>query len=198
MSEKNIEIIKDYLSQVSSSLGNLPVDKIIEVIEVLNKVCVNNKKVLIFGNGGSAATASHFASDLSKGAICEDKPRFKALALCDNTPLLSAWANDTDYGNIFSEQLENFADPGDVAIAISGSGNSMNILNGIKTARAKGATTVGFIGFDGGKLKHIVDIPVVVPNHNMEQVEDIHLMLEHIITTCLRLGTGDWGLEIRD
>ncbi|MCK5124579.1 MAG: phosphoheptose isomerase, partial [Dehalococcoidia bacterium] len=92
----------------------------------------------------------------------------------------------TAYENIFAEQLENFIEVGDIAIGISGSGNSQNVLNGVKGAKAKGATTIGFIGFDGGKLKELVDIAIVVPNHNMEQVEDIHLLLEHVITTCLR------------
>ena len=90
------------------------------------------------------------------------------------------------YENIFAEQLENFIKPGDVAISISGSGNSANVLNGVKVAKAKGATTVGFIGFNGGKLRELVDIAVVVPSHNMEQVEDIHLLVGHIIKTCLR------------
>jgi len=106
--------------------------------------------------------------------------------LTDNVPLLSAWANDTAYENVFAEQLENFIEMGDIAIGISGSGNSQNVLNGVKVAKAKGATTIGFIGFDGGKLKDLVDLAIIVPNHNMEQVEDIHLLLEHVITTCLR------------
>lgn len=195
MNKESLEIIKNYLSRVAHTLNQLPVDKIAKVVEVLDKARDKGRKVFIFGNGGSASTASHFASDLAKGAICQGKPRFKAFALTDNVPLLSAWANDTDYGNIFSEQLENFIEPGDVGIAISGSGNSLNVLNGAKTAKAKGATTIGFIGFDGGKLKDLVDIALVVPNHNMEQVEDIHLLLEHVITTCLRVGSGN--LELR-
>ena len=110
----------------------------------------------------------------------------KAFALTDNVPLLSAWANDTAYENIFAEQLENLVETGDIAIGISGSGNSQNVLNGVKVAKAKGASTIGIIGFDGGKLKRLVDLAIVVPNDNMEQVEDIHLLLAHIITTCLR------------
>ena len=118
--------------------------------------------------------------------VCLGKPRVKAFALTDNVPLLSAWANDSDYENIFAEQLENFIEAGDIAIAISGSGNSANVLNGVKLARAKGVTTIGFIGFDGGTLKELVDIAVIVSCHNMEQVEDIHLLFGHVITTCLR------------
>ena len=157
-----------------------------EVIDVLEEARDKGRSVFLFGNGGSAATASHFASDLAKGAISLGKPRVKAFALTDNVPLLSAWANDSAYENVFAEQLENFIEVGDIAFGISGSGNSPNVLNGIKVAKAKGATTIGFIGFDGGKLRELVDVRIIVSSHNMEQVEDIHLLLEHIITTCLR------------
>ena len=190
MNEENTEIITNYIAQVADTLNKLPVDKITRVVEVLAEARDRGNRVFIFGNGGSAATASHFACDLDKGAICKSKPRFKAFALTDNVPLLSAWANDTDYSNIFAEQLENFIERGDVAIAISGSGNSPNVLNAVKTAKTKGATTIGFIGFNGGKLKGLVDIALVVPNNNMEQVEDIHLLLGHVITTCLRKDGG--------
>ena len=189
MDEKNFEIITTYLHQTIIALGRLPVDRVSQVVRVLRDVRDRGNNIFIFGNGGSAATASHFASDLAKGAICDGKPRLKAFALTDNVPLLSAWANDTVYDNIFSEQLENFVEPGDAAIAISGSGNSPNVLNGAKVARARGAITIGFTGFDGGKLKGLVDIAIIVPSHSMEQVEDIHLLLEHVITTCLRQKT---------
>ncbi len=188
MSQKVPETIKKYISEVSATLQRLPADNIAQVVELLEEARLKAKRVFIFGNGGSAATASHFAADLSKGAISEGKARIKAFALTDNVPLLTAWANDTVYESIFAEQLENFIEPGDVAIGISGSGNSPNVLNGIKVAKAKGATTIGFIGFNGGRLKELVDIRIIVPSYNMEQVEDIHLLLEHAITTCLREG----------
>jgi len=171
-----------------NALSNLPVDDINHVVMLIEEARVNGKKIYIFGNGGSAATASHFACDLSKGAITDGKPRIKAFALTDNVHLLTAWANDTDYDRIFAEQLENYIEMGDVAIGISGSGNSQNVLNGMKVAKEKGASTVGFIGYDGGKLKDIVDAHVIAPIHNMEQSEDIHLLLEHIVTSCLRDG----------
>lgn len=188
MSQRAPETIKKYISEVSTTLEELPMEKIAQVVELLEEARLKARRVFIFGNGGSATTASHFASDLAKGAICPGKPRLKAFALTDNIALFSAWANDTSYENVFAEQLENFIEPGDIAIGISGSGNSPNVLNGIKVAKAKGATTIGFIGFDGGKLKELVDIAVIVPSHNMEQVEDIHLLMEHVITTCLRQG----------
>lgn len=183
---KVLDAIAKYISGVSVTLEKLPVEKIVEVIDLLEKARLEGNKVFIFGNGGSAATASHFASDLSKGAIRKGKPRINAFALTDNTPVLTAWANDTSYENVFAEQLENCVDSGDVVIGISGSGNSLNVLKAMNVAKAKRASTVGFIGFDGGKLKSLVDIAIIVPSHNMEQVEDIHLLLEHVITTCLR------------
>ena len=168
MNEEIARIIRNYLSEVSATLGKLSVEEIVQVVEIIERARGKGKRVYIFGNGGSASTASHFASDLSKGAICQGKPRIRAFALTDNVPLLSAWANDTSYENIFAEQLENFIERGDIAIGISGSGNSQNVLNGVKVAKSKGATTIGFIGFDGGKLKDLVNLAVIVPNHNME------------------------------
>ena len=188
MSEGTKEIITAYISEVGNTLANLQMDGITRVVNLIEDARLKGKRVFVFGNGGSAATASHFASDLSKGAISKGKPRIRAHALTDNVPGLSAWANDTSYENIFSEQLENHVESGDIAIGISGSGNSQNVINGMKAARAKGASTIGFIAFDGGKLKGCVDIDIIVPTFNMEQAEDIHLLLCHVITTCLRGG----------
>jgi len=168
------------------TLDKLPVDRIIRVVEVLNEPRDKGKRVFTFGNGGSAATASHIACDFSKGAASQDRPGLRAYSLNDSIPLTTAWANDTDYETIFSAQLAGLADPGDVVIAISGSGNSPNVLNGVRAARIRGATTIGFSGFDGGRLESLVDIAIVVNNHVMEQVEDVHLLLGHVITTCLR------------
>jgi D-sedoheptulose 7-phosphate isomerase len=179
-------IIDKYRSDVSLTLGKLPTDKIAEVVDVLAQARQNGNRVFIFGNGGSATTASHFASDLSKGAIADGKPRIKAFALNDNVPMMTAWANDTAYENIFAEQVENCVDAGDVVVGISCSGNSPNVLKGVKAARAKGATVIGFVGCDGGKLIDLVNVAIAVPCTQIEQVEDIHLLLEHVITTCLR------------
>lgn len=182
------EGLKRYISEVQEVLQRLPVDEIAGVADIIEMARSHGRKVFLLGNGGSASTASHFASDLCKGAMCAGKPRIKASALTDNLALLTAWANDSDYANIFAEQLENTVEPDDVVIGISGSGNSPNVLNAMKAAKAKGAATVGFTGFHGGKLKDLVDVAIVVPCHKMEQIEDIHLMLEHMITTCLREG----------
>jgi D-sedoheptulose 7-phosphate isomerase len=138
------------------------------------------------GNGGSAATASHFACDLSKGTLMPGRPRFRVIALTDNMALFSAYANDYGYDSVFAQQLASIMRPGDVVVGISGSGNSPNVISAIELANKMQATTIGLTGFEGGKLSSLVDICVLVPNHCMEQIEDIHLMLEHTICTCLR------------
>jgi D-sedoheptulose 7-phosphate isomerase len=138
--------------------------------------------VYLFGNGGSAALASHFACDLGKGtAYCNGGKRFRVLSLTDNLPTLTAWANDTNYEDVFSEQLRNFVQPGDVALAISGSGNSKNVLNALRVAREARATTVGISGFQGGEMKPLCDICVVVPSENMQIIEDLHVAMSHSI-----------------
>ena len=182
------ESIETYISEVGNLLEELSAQDIAQIVAVLDETRQAGGRVFVFGNGGSAATASHFASDLAKGAICEGKRRMRAFALTDNVPLLSAWANDCDYASVFAEQLEGFIEEDDVAIGISGSGNSQNVLDGIRLAREKGATTIGFIGFGGGRLKDIVDLCVIVGSHDMRQVEDLHLLLTHALTTCLAEG----------
>lgn len=157
-----------------------------QVSDILLAALREGRQVFLFGNGGSAATASHFAVDLGKGLQAHDGRRVKALALTDAVPVMTAWANDTDYSRIFSEQLANFACPGDVAIAISGSGNSPNVLKAVRTAIEKGALTIGFTGDMGGKLKEMVDLCVVVPSNNMQHIEDCHMIVAHVIYTDLR------------
>ncbi len=180
------ELIRHYIEEVGTILARLPVEELESVVKILQEARVNKRGVFIFGNGGSAATASHFVCDLNKGAITEGQLRFRAIALTDNLPLISAWANDTSYNDVFTQQLENYLEPGDVVIGISVSGNSMNVVNALEFAKLRGATTLVFTGFDGGKVKDIAHLCLAVPNNSMEQVEDIHLLLEHIITTCLR------------
>jgi len=183
--KKLSEVIEDYCLGVMQASANLPFEDIAKVIEALSRARDKGKRVYIFGNGGSASTASHFASDLNKGSICKGKLRFKAQCLSDNVPVLTAWANDTSYRMVFAEQVENFIEAGDVVVSISGSGNSPNVLNAVKLAKAKGAFNIGFIGFGGGMLKDLVDLAVVVTSDNMERVEDVHLVICHIIKTCL-------------
>ena len=146
----------------------------------------NQKKIYIMGNGGSSSTASHFTSDLLKTSILKNKKRFKAFSLSDNMPVISAWSNDSSYEHIFQEQLENFLDKGDVVIAISGSGNSKNILNAIEHAKKFGALTISLTGKDGGKLAKISQINLNIEEEDMLSIETGHLLICHLLTTMLR------------
>lgn len=180
------ERITSYLEQLRDVIERFPIPEIERIVRILLDARSAGATVFVLGNGGSAATASHFACDLGKGTISPGIPRLRVVALTDNVPLLTAWANDTDYVNVFSEQLESLVRPGDVVIAISASGNSPNVLKAVEVARKAGATTVGLAGFDGGKLKSAVDVCVVVPVDHMGQVEDGHMILDHLITDCIK------------
>lgn len=182
----NLDPVDDYLTQLASTIKAMPQEDIWAVIEVLYQTWQNGNRVFLCGNGGSAATASHMANDLNKFTISAGKPRLKAISLSDNVPLMTAWANDSRYEDIFSEQLINFVEPGDVLIAISASGNSPNILKAVQTAQAFGATTIGFSGSTGGKMKNQVDYCILVPDDYIGRQEDGHLILDHLISYTLR------------
>ncbi|MBN1935111.1 MAG: SIS domain-containing protein [Anaerolineae bacterium] len=182
--------ILQYIEQLQVSLNALPIAEIETLVQVLLDARAQGKQVFVMGNGGSAATASHMACDLGKGASMPGKPRFKVIALTDNIPLITAWANDAAYEDIFVEQLRNLVQPGDVVIGFSGSGNSENVLRAMHLANEAGAYTVGLTGFDGGKLHPLVDLGIHVENGCMEQVEDIHLIIEHAIAVRLRECSG--------
>lgn len=183
--------ITSYLEELKTVLERFPVDEIERVVDILLDARRTGATVFVLGNGGSAATASHFACDLGKSATSPGVPRFRVVALTDNVPLLTAWANDTDYVNVFSEQLQNLLRPGDVVIAISGSGNSPNVLKAVEVGRQAGATTIGLTGFEGGKLKDLVDICIVVPANHMGQAEDGHMILDHVITDCIKEASSE-------
>ena len=159
-----------YVQEIKETLDRLPWEAVRESVSVLQEARLNNRQVFIMGNGGSAATALHFVCDLGKGTVMPGHTRFRVIALNGNMPLFSALANDIGYDRVFVEQLASLAQSGDVVIGISGSGNSPNVLNAILLAREMGATTIGMTGFDGGKLKALVDICILVPNRCMEQV----------------------------
>ena len=132
-----------------------------------------------------------WANDLCKGTARSDLPRIRAIALTDNVPLITAWANDTAFEYIFHEQLVNFLKPEDVVIGISGSGNSPNVLHAMIYARTQGAQTIGLTGFRGGHLKDLVDLCLIVPSDSMEQIEDIHMIIAHTVSTSLRLMAAE-------
>jgi D-sedoheptulose 7-phosphate isomerase len=181
-----MKIIDQYLQDIKKTLDQIPVNRIEEIIAILQDARLSRKQVFIMGNGGSATTANHFVCDLAKNTRKSGRPNFRAIGLTDNMAIFSAYANDEGYENVFSLQLNNLLQPGDVVIAISGSGNSPNVLQAVELANSRGAVTIGFTGLTGGKLKDLVQIGICVPNHRIDQVEDIHLMLEHIICQALR------------
>lgn len=187
------EYLDRYLTRSADVLRRLPLAAIDGVIQVLVRAMESERFIYVMGNGGSAANAEHFSNDLGKGGDRGFPRRFKVMSLTSNVSLMTAWANDTDYEHVFSEQLRNFVGPGDVVMAISGSGNSRNVLNAMELGRARRAVTVGLTGFEGGKLKSLCDHCVVVPSDNMQHIEELHLVVLHAIYSAIRdlhLGPG--------
>jgi D-sedoheptulose 7-phosphate isomerase len=180
------EFIQDYISALQFTMDQLPRQLITDVIALLQRTRMKGSQVFILGNGGSAATASHFACDLAKNTRQEGLPHFRVIGLTDNMAMFSALANDGGYENVFSEQLASLVRPGDVVIAISASGNSKNVINAAETAHRYEATVIGFTGFDGGRLGKLANINIQVNSHIIEHVEDIHLMLEHLIVRSIK------------
>ena len=161
--------------------------KILEsIINVLQKAQKNGKTIFTFGNGGSGSTASHFVSDLLKTAITKGNKRFAAISLVDNTPVNLAWSNDQSFDAIFIEQLKNFLKKNDVVFAFSGSGKSKNVIQAIKYAKKNNATCIGFTGMDGGELKKICDLCIIVPSSDMLTIESTHLIICHCIIDFIR------------
>jgi D-sedoheptulose 7-phosphate isomerase len=178
--------IRGYLGGVSDLVMKVPPEEIERITGIIMEAYRNGRTVYVFGNGGGSATSAHFVCDLAKGTATEGRPRLRAVSLAANVALLTAWANDTDYTNTFGEQLSNFVSPGDVVIGLSGSGMSPNVINAFHVANEAGATTVLFSGFRGGKAKEVADESIVVPSDDMQQIEDVHLILAHIIFRCVR------------
>lgn len=178
--------IVSYLSSLQETINGLPKENIVSVIELLKSARLDGRQVFIMGNGGSASTATHFVCDLAKNTRKDGLPHFKVIGLADNMALFSAYANDEGYENVFSQQLANLVLPDDIVIGISASGNSMNVLNALALAKSRKAITVGFTGFDGGQMAAMVDLNVHVNSSIIEHVEDIHLMLEHMIVKSIK------------
>jgi D-sedoheptulose 7-phosphate isomerase len=183
------DFAKDYLNGLKGVLDRLPLKPIDEIIRVIEQARDEGRQIFVIGNGGSAATASHMMNDLCKGTLGHKGdapwPRLRVIALTDNVSLMTAWANDTDFNHIFSEPLKNLAQRGDVLVAISASGNSPNIIAAVEAAKQIGVTVLGLAGFTGGKLSKMADVSLIVPSDGYGPVEDIHMILDHIITSYL-------------
>jgi len=181
MGKKHIEYIRQYLNSTLSMAGEIRESDVSMVIDILESARKNRKQVFVCGNGGSAATASHFAVDLGKGASLGREPRFKVICLNDCTPWLTALGNDCSYSKVFVEQLKNFGTAGDLLITISGSGNSPNIIEAVEWANSQGITTLGLTGRPGGKLGEIASHKIFIESSHMGRIEDGHSLILHIV-----------------
>lgn len=177
--------IDQYLTEVAGALAATPRAPLEAIAWELWQAYARDATIIICGNGGSAASASHFACDLAKWTICAGQRRVRALALTDNAPVMTAWSNDSSYERVFVEQLIGLYRPGDTLVAISGSGGSPNVLRAVEWANAQGAVTIGLSGFDGGALARLARLALVVPNSVMPQVEDVHMALCHALAVSL-------------
>jgi D-sedoheptulose 7-phosphate isomerase len=173
--------ILKYCLVLENAIKALPVKKLEIMVNLILDAYKKEKQIFVFGNGGSGATASHFACDMNKCASYGRKKKFKVICLNDNVPVILAYANDLSYSDIFIEQLKNFIKPDDLIIGISGSGNSENVLRGIRYGNKNRARTIGLSGFDGGKLAKIAQFNFIAPVNDMQKVEDVHLIISHVI-----------------
>ena len=178
--------INSYLGRLQGALTNIPADHVTECSERLYRAYQDGKQVFVLGNGGSASTASHMAADLAKNTIGPNMRRFRILSLNDNMALLTALSNDLGYRRVFAEQLMNLIRPGDVLVAISGSGNSSNVVEAIEYARSQSAQVVGLLGFGGGLAAPLCDTAVIVDSSDYGVIEDAHLVLNHILVEYFR------------
>ena len=182
----SMDSIDLYLSELETVIHNLSRAEVRAVAEALMEAWRARRHVFLLGNGGSAATASHMMNDLNKFASVPGKPRFRAIALTDNVPLLTAVGNDQSYAEVFVEPLQNLLEPGDTVIAISASGNSANVVRAVEYAQARGARVIGFCGRPGGRLAALADLKVIIPSDRIGQQEDGHMILDHVLSFALR------------
>ena len=184
-----------YLKYFNDSLASLDNDEVEQFLDILVDAYDNDRTVFVIGNGGSAANASHFANDLTKGTLksMDQTKRFRGMSLTDNVALMTAFANDEGYASMFEQQLRTFSRPGDIVVAISGSGNSPNVISAIEWANANGLHTVGVTGFGGGKLRQIAQTKVHVPLNDMCTSESVHSVIFHYVAIELqkRLYEGE-------
>jgi len=172
--------IETYFSTLKDTLDALDREALQGFLDILLRAREEGRNIFVMGNGGSAATASHFVCDFNKGLSRENGKKFRFICLNDNVPSMMAIANDISYDAVFVEQLKSYLAPGDVVMGISGSGNSANVVKALEYAHASGAETVALVGYDGGDMKRLARHVVHVPLHDMQIVEDIHMVLDHM------------------
>ncbi|MDE3166067.1 MAG: SIS domain-containing protein [Acidobacteriota bacterium] len=170
-----------YKTGLLEAIEALDLETVSQVAGILRQARAEDRQIFVCGNGGSASTASHFACDMVKGASFGRQSRFRIMALTDSLPTLTAYSNDVGYECVFVEQLKNFARPGDVVIAISGSGNSPNVLRAVEYANSLGCQTIALTGRDGGKLAPLARVNVLARTPHMGRIEDLHMIVAHML-----------------
>ncbi len=179
--------IGDYFQTLTRLLSDPEITSGLETcVDLVVGAYKTGKRLVFCGNGGSASTSSHLVCDFMKNILLDGGKPFEVVALTDSPALLSAWGNDTEFANIFAGQARTWLRKDDVLIAISGSGNSPNVLRAVEAGKELGAITIGWCGYGGGKLAQAVDVPVVVHQRNMQQVEDLHMIFGHVVFSALR------------
>lgn len=180
------KVVKNYLDELRETVAKFDPEAIAYLVDKVRETQRNDKFVYLFGNGGCTANTMHFCCDMGKGLLYDKNEKFKIVSLNENIPLMTAWANDSGYENIFWRQLETFMREGDLVFALSGSGNSENVIKAVEFAKNQGNTVVALSGFDGGKLAQMADFCYIVPSNNMQVVEDAHGIILHSIFVALR------------
>jgi len=191
-SETVSDFVRGYGLHLNKLMNDLDAGNVAKLIEVIEKTCQENGTIFVIGNGGSSAAASHFMNDLGPNTLIANQPGFRVLSLTDNVESVTAIANDAGFENIFIYQLQAHMRPGDIVLALSVSGNSENIFRGVQYAKEYGGYTIGWTGFDGGRLKEICDLCIHIPTTKDEYgpVEDIFSILGHIISSYLTMKRG--------
>ncbi|MEU6461264.1 SIS domain-containing protein [Streptomyces sp. NPDC046976] len=188
--------ITSYLSRMQEALARVSTTDLTWLAETFEQAYLAGRTLFVCGNGGSAATASHLAVDLSKNTRTTGRPPVRTVSLVDHVPALTAWANDFGYDQVFAGQLAGLARPGDLVVGISTSGNSPNVLEALRYGRANGLITVGLLGPDGGLARELCDAYVLAPADSIEEQEDIHMSLAHILTRHMRAFVGASTAEL--
>lgn len=182
---------REYLDGLCHVIAMVDERRVTELVFELQRAYDEDRQIFIIGNGGSAGTASHMACDLAKTVLGrkpdKSRRRFRVLSMTDNVPLITALGNDLGYEHIFTEQLILYAREGDLLLVITGSGNSRNIVKAVKLAGKMGLRTAGLLGFDGGKVMPILDVAVLIPDFSYGYVEDLHVVIDHLITSYFSL-----------
>jgi D-sedoheptulose 7-phosphate isomerase len=179
--------VERYLGETETALRDrFLAEGLARAIPVFLKARDEGRTIYFFGNGGSASTASHMAQDIAKLTIADGRKRFRTHSLTDHMSVILAWANDSSFAEVYAEQVKSHGQAGDVAVGISGSGKSPNVLRALEEAHKLGMTTVGFIGTGGGRMKALCDVSIVVPSNNMQHIEDLHHILLHLVASYLR------------